>query len=105
MNQVTKIQDNGQMAGKMQDNVQMADELFQYAQSLGVELYGVASAQAYADEFPDKPQPARFVEEARSIIVIGLPFEPGTVATVLQPELAGLRDQAENQIGASGVLT
>lgn len=100
MNQVTTMQVD--QVTKMQDNVQIADELCQYAQALGVELYGVASAQAYADEFPDKPSPARFIEGARSIIVIGLPFEPGTVATVLKPELAGLRDRAENQVGTSG---
>ena len=86
-----------------QDNVQMADELYAYAQSLGVELYGVASARAYAAEFPDKPPPTRFIEDARSIIVIGLPFEPGTVATVLRPELAGLRSRAEDQVGTGGV--
>ena len=82
---------------------EIGDELREYAESLGVELYGVASAEDYAREFPDKPQPTLFVENARSIIVIGLPFEPGTVATVLRPELAGLRARATEQVGTGGV--
>ena len=76
----------------------IAGELAEYARALGAELYGVASAGDYVREFPDKPPPARFVENAQSIIVIGLPFEPGTVATVLRPELAGLRAQASDQV-------
>jgi epoxyqueuosine reductase QueG len=67
-----------------------------------VELYGVASAKAYAQAFPEKPQPTRFIEDARSVVVIGLSFEPGTVSTVLNPELAGLRGKAADQVGASG---
>ena len=85
-----------------QDSIQMADGLKQYALSLGAELYGVASARAYAEQFPDKPPPTRFIEDARSIIVIGIPFEPSTVATVLRPELAGLRQRAADQVGTSG---
>jgi epoxyqueuosine reductase QueG len=76
-------------------------DLAQYARELGAELYGVASAADYAAEFPDKPQPTRFVEGARSVIVVGLPFEPGTVATVLRPELAGLRSQAAEDVSAA----
>ncbi|HUW09665.1 MAG TPA: hypothetical protein VM537_08025 [Anaerolineae bacterium] len=70
---------------------QIGAELAEYARALGAELYGVASAADYVREFPDKPSPERFVEGAQSVIIIGLPFEPGTVATVLHPELAGLR--------------
>ena len=87
-----------------QDSLQMADQLQQYALSLGAELYGVASARAYAEQFPDKPSPARFIEDARSIIVIGIPFEPSTVATVLRPELAGLRQRAADQVGTRASL-
>ena len=82
--------------------VEMGHRLFEYAQSLGVELYGVASAEAYQEAFPEKPQPTRFIKDARSIVVIGLPFEPGTVATVLNPELSGLRSKAADQVGTSG---
>ena len=78
-------------------------ELREYALGLGAELYGVAAAADYADQFPDKPQPTSFVENARSVIVIGLPFEPGTVATVLRPELSGLRARAADQVATTGV--
>jgi epoxyqueuosine reductase QueG len=78
-------------------------ELAEYARVLGAELYGVASAADYVREFPDKPSPARFVEGAQSVIIIGLPFEPGTVSTVLRPELAGLRAQASDQVTMSNV--
>ena len=73
-----------------------------YAESQGAELYGVASAQRYAEMFPDKPSPSQFVDGARSVIIIGLPYEPGTVATVLRPELAGLRQRAADDVGSSG---
>jgi len=76
----------------------MNTELRQYALQLGAELYGVASASDYAQRFPDKPQPTDFIENAQSVIVIGLPFEPGTVATVLRPELSGLRARATEQV-------
>jgi epoxyqueuosine reductase QueG len=82
---------------------ELAEPLAAYARSLGVELYGVASARAYAAAFPDKPQPTRFVEDARSIILIGLPYEPGTVASVLRPELSGLRARATDQVATGGV--
>lgn len=75
----------------------------EYAESLGAELYGVASAADYAREFPDKPQPTHLLEDAQSVIIIGLPYEPGTVATVLRPELSGLRRRAAEEVGTSGV--
>jgi epoxyqueuosine reductase QueG len=82
---------------------QIDAELAGYARALGAELYGVASASDYAREFPDNPSPERFVEGAQSVIIIGLPFEPGTVATVLRPELSGLRTQASDQVSVSNV--
>ena len=81
----------------------LAQAVEAYARSLGAELYGLASAAAYQREFPEKPQPTQFIADARSIIVIGLPFEPGTIATVLRPELSGLRARAAEQVGASSV--
>jgi len=59
-----------------------------YARSLGAEIYGVASADKYKDIFPDKPQPDKFVEEARSVIIAGLPFSRKIMDTVAQPWLA-----------------
>ena len=82
---------------------ELGAQVREYALSLGAELYGVASAEDYAERFPEKPQSTRFVENARSIIVIGIPFEPGTIATVLRPELAGLRAKATEQVGTGGV--
>lgn len=64
------------------------------ALNLGAELYGVASASLYKERFPKKPAPEKLLEGAKSIIIVGMPFEPGTVATVLKPELAGLRAKA-----------
>lgn len=83
--------------------VDVGEELREYACSLGAELYGVASAASYAEQFPDKPQPTWLVANAQSVIVIGVPFEPGTVATVLRPELAGLRSRATEQVASSSV--
>jgi epoxyqueuosine reductase QueG len=78
-------------------------DLADYAHLLGAELYGVASVADYLREFPDKPSPEHLLTKAQSIIIIGLPFEPGTVATVLRPELAGLRAQASDQVSTSDV--
>jgi epoxyqueuosine reductase QueG len=82
---------------------QASNELKVYALSLGAELYGVASVELYEKRFPGKPQAYRFVENARSIVIIGLPFEPGTMATVLRPELAGLRKIAADQVSSTNV--
>lgn len=84
-------------------NEHISSDLKEYAASLGAELYGVASSNAYAEHFPEKPQPTKFVEDARSVVIIGLPFEPGTVATVLRPELSGLRMKATEQVASTTV--
>lgn len=81
----------------------LGEALREYALELGAELYGVASAADYAERFPTKPQPTRFIEDARSIVIIGLPYEPGTINTVLRPELAGLRRQAAEEVSTSNV--
>ena len=80
---------------------QIDADLRKYAVSLGAELYGVASVKDYAEQFSDKPQPTKFIENAESVIIIGLPFEPGTIATVLRPELSGLRDEATEQVSSA----
>ena len=76
-------------------------EVEDLSRSLGAELYGVASADEYTVRFPDKPSPGIFVQNARSVVVVGLPFEPGTVDTVLRPELAsaGLRSRSDDPVG------
>jgi len=94
------------MAQRTQESLrqqQVLDErLCRHARELGAELYGVASAKAYQDRFPEKPQPTRFVENAQSVIVVGLPFEPGTVSTVLRPELSNLRAYASDDVSQGG---
>ena len=67
------------------------DELREYAQSLGAELFGVASVKAFEKEFPDKASPELFVKGARSIIVVGLPYQPSTLATA-QRESSRVKD-------------
>ena len=63
-------------------------EIEEYARSLGAEVYGVASAARYEEHFPGKPPPSKFVEDARSVIVVGLPFTRGVMDTVAKPWLA-----------------
>lgn len=69
-------------------------KLEEYARSMGAELYGVASAEDYAERFPEKPQPTRFVEGASSVVVIGMPFEPRFVRLLrdMHCHLPGRRD-------------
>ena len=49
-------------------------EMEEFARSLGAEIYGVASVEKYEELFPKKPQPTKFVENAKSVIIVGLPF-------------------------------
>ncbi len=70
-----------------------AQELESYARSLGAEVYGIASAEAFK-EFPEKPQPSKFVPDAKSVITVGMPFTPELYATVAKPWLAGISREA-----------
>jgi epoxyqueuosine reductase QueG len=63
------------------------EELEAFARSLGAEIYGVASAEAY-QEFTKKPQPGKFVLGAKSVVVIGMPNSPDLYATVAKPAMA-----------------
>jgi epoxyqueuosine reductase QueG len=68
----------------------------EYALSLGIEMFGVASAEAFGEEFPDKVQPGVFVKGARSIIVIGMPYQPSTLSSVFRAkELLPFYDDPE----------
>ena len=73
--------------GPRSGNAREGEELEAFARSLGAEIYGVATADAF-NEFPDKPQPSKFVPDARSVIVIGMPNTREIYATVAKPELA-----------------
>lgn len=77
--------------GNISTTDQLSAELEAYADSLGAKLYGVASAEMYDEHFPQKPSPSQFVPEARSVVIIGMPFTRGVMTTVLKHELAGLR--------------
>ncbi len=67
--------------------VTAGEELEAFARSLGAEIYGVASAEAFK-EFPQKPQPSKFVPDAKSVVIVGMPFTREIYATVAKPELA-----------------
>jgi len=69
-----------------------------FARDLGAEIYGVASAEAFK-EFPKKPQPNKFVPDARSVIVVGMPFTPEIYATVAKPWLAGIARKGGEEAG------
>jgi|TARA_B100002003_G_scaffold18254_1_gene15081 epoxyqueuosine reductase QueG len=63
-------------------------EVEEYARSLGAEIYGVASADKYEELFPKKPSPSKFVEGAKSVIIVGMPFSREIIDTVAKPWLA-----------------
>ena len=79
-------------------------ELRDYALSLGAEIYGVASAAAYKERFPEKPQPERFIPDAKSVIVIGMAFNKGTLATVVKPSTAGLKRKSADSVTNKGQI-
>jgi epoxyqueuosine reductase QueG len=58
------------------------------AVSLKNEVYGVASAQKYEEMFSSKPSPSKFVEGAKSVILVGLPFSREAMDTVAKPDMA-----------------
>lgn len=73
--------------GNKDEKVRAGEELEAFAKSLGAEIYGVAKADDFK-EFPKKPQPSKFVPDAKSVIIIGMPFTNELCATVAKPELA-----------------
>lgn len=79
---------------------QAGKELEAYARSIGAEIYGVASVAAYVRDFPRKPSPAKFVADAKSVIIVGMPFSREIVATVARPEMAEIfRKPSEDEAG------
>lgn len=67
--------------------VKEGEELEAYARSLGADIYGVASAEAF-QEFPKMPRPSKFIPDAKSVVTIGKPNLPELYATVAKPALA-----------------
>lgn len=92
---------SGIRAGEKSSLVTEGEKLEVFARSLGAELYGVAEAEAFK-QFPDKPQPSKFVPDAKSVIIIGMPFLPETYATVAKPELAAISKKADETAGRAG---
>lgn len=74
---------------KQSDLGSEAKELEYFARSLGADIYAVASAEAYSREFPQKPQPERYVPGARSVIIIGMPMSPELWEMVARMRPAG----------------
>ena len=85
-----------------QNLTQVEEEIREYAISLGAEIYGVASADLYKEQFPEKPQPGSFIPDARSIIVVGMAFNKGTLATVVNPDAAGLKRKSADDVTNKG---
>jgi epoxyqueuosine reductase QueG len=63
-----------------------------YARSLGAEIYAVASADRYEELFPRKPPPSKFVDGAKSVIIVGLPHSREIMDTVAMPWLAEIHE-------------
>lgn len=64
------------------------EDLMSEVDSMGIDIFGVASAQQYAEQFSDLPSPELFIPNAKTIILIGEIIEPSTMRTLLHPELA-----------------
>jgi epoxyqueuosine reductase QueG len=80
--------------------IKEGEDLESFARSLGAGIYGVASAESFK-EFPKKPQPDRYVPEAKSVITIGMPFTPEIYATVARPALAPVSKKESHAAGQS----
>lgn len=74
------------------------EELEAYARSIGADVFGVAAAEAFS-EFRSKPQPDRFVPDAKSVIIVGVANTPGLFESVLKPELAEITPDGSDFAG------
>lgn len=72
----------------MEKHHQLLEELMRTAYEMGIDIFGVASAQEYSEQFSDLPSPDMFIQNAKSIILIGEIIEPSTMRTLLHPELS-----------------
>ena len=92
---------SGVNVGKETRIISEGKKLEAFARSLGAEIYGVASAEAFK-EFPKKPQPSKFVPDAKSVIVIGMPNTVELYATVAKPELAEIFKRGADDVARTG---
>ena len=81
---------------------QKGEEIRKYALSLGAEIYGVANAALYQEKFPSWAKPENFIPNAKSIILVGMAFNKGTLATVVNPEAAGLKRKSDDNVTNKG---
>lgn len=80
----------------------IGSEVEDYARSLGAEIYGVASAERYHELFPKKPAPSKFITDARSVIMVGLPFSREIADTVAKPWLAEIHRRGAEEAAYDG---
>jgi epoxyqueuosine reductase QueG len=80
--------------------IREGEELEAFARSLGADIYGVATAEAFK-EFAKKPQPSKFVPDAKSVIVVGMGMLPELWATVARPSLADISEKASEYASRS----
>ena len=76
------------MVNTIDARLDVGTDVEEYARSLGAEIYGVASAAKYEELFPQKPPPSKFVDGAKSVIIVGMPFSREIMDTVAKPWLA-----------------
>lgn len=81
--------------------VREGEELEAFARALGAEIYGVATSEAFK-AFSNKPQPSKFVPDARSVVVIGMPFTLELFDTVAKPELAEIYRSGADDAALTG---
>ena len=81
--------------------VEEGEEMEAFAHSLGAEIYGVAAAEAFK-EFRNKPQPSKFVPDAKSVAIIGMPNTTELYATVAKPELADISRRGADDAARTG---
>ncbi len=81
--------------------VREGEKLEAFARSLGAEIYGVARSEAF-EEFPKKPQPSKFVPDAKSVVIIGMPFTIELYDTVAKPELAEIYRRGADDAARTG---
>jgi epoxyqueuosine reductase QueG len=84
---------------RKKDTATEGRELEYFARSLGADIYGVASAEAYGREFPHKPQPERYVPGAKSVIIVGMPMSPELWSTVARMRSMGVDEANEGARG------
>jgi len=85
---------------KEADLIRESQEMEGFAHSLGAEIYGVTTAESFK-EYPQKPQPSKFVPGAKSVIIVGMPNLPELFATVAKPAMAEIVKKGDETAGRS----